>query len=137
MGSDNLVLLPQTRRLGQHRELPSSTPAYSAYGAYGAYVDFGMTMRSRRKTKTGCYRVLAKNVAIPMTNNHPESPFAQLSMFPDEIRADRSTNNFRLTSVSSAYIVQRRRPRSNRETTTMQLLWECQFPSPIPNGART
>jgi hypothetical protein len=46
MGSDNLILLPQTRRLGQLRELLSSTPAYSAYLAYVAYLDFGMPMRS-------------------------------------------------------------------------------------------
>ena len=45
MGSDNPVLLPQTRRLGQLPEPPSSTPAYSAYLAYLAYLDFGMPMR--------------------------------------------------------------------------------------------
>ena len=82
MGSDNLVLLPQTRRLGQRRELPSSTPAYSAYVAYRAYVYFGMPMQLRHNRKTGCYRVLHQNVGIPVIQNDQESLFCAIIDVP-------------------------------------------------------
>ena len=56
--------------------------AYAAYVAYVAYVENGMAMRLRRKRKTGCYRVLQENVAIPMIQNHQESPFCAIIDVP-------------------------------------------------------
>ena len=61
---------------------PQPNPPTLPTVAYAAYVENGMPMQLRRKRKTGCYRVLRENVAIPMIQNHQESPFCAIIDVP-------------------------------------------------------
>jgi len=55
MGSDNLVLLPQTPIRATARA-PRQRACLPAYLAYAAYVENGMAMWLRHNRKMGCYR---------------------------------------------------------------------------------
>ena len=92
----------------------------------------GMSMLLQRKRKMSFYRVLAKNVAIPMINNHQESPFCAIIDVPQRSPCgqvhQQLQHNFRHPPPTSSVTKAEVYP----GTMTMQLLWECQLSIPNP-----
>jgi hypothetical protein len=116
------------------------TLPYAAYLAYAAYVENGMPMQLRHYGKTGCYRVLRENVAIPMIQN-PLSPlFSQLSMFirvpqrnPCGHAHQQLQRNIRVPLPTSINNVGKGLPQDDDNAIVNG---KRQFSSPIPKGAR-